>query len=292
LAAFALIAMAACAPQTQQAPPVPAPPPAPPTTDIWTAAGEGNIEQLNAHKHAGTDLNALAPEFSVTALTIAGVSGQLASAEWLLDNGANVNATNGDGSNALSAVAFFGRADIAELLIENGVDTSARNYEGQSAADVAGTDWATTEYIAALIQVPVDRASVESGRARIVEMIGGGSGGGGFEQLAFAIVSGDAAAVKAALGAGADVNARDPNLGSTPLIVAAFLGRIEIAKMLLAAGADMHAMNNDGANALAIAELDWQTTQDIAYALQVPLNNPDAIKKGKAQIADLLRKKM
>lgn len=291
---LALFVLAACA--TQQAEPPPPPPePDPPTVDVWTAAGEGNIAQLEAHKHAGTDLDGLAPELQTTPLTIAAVTGQLEAAQWLLDNGANVNATSGNGGNALSAAAFLGQAGIAKLLIDAGIDTAARDFEGNSAVDVAQTPWDMTEYIAAMLQLDVDRETVEAGRAEIIAMISGsdgGSSGGGFEELAFGIVSDDAAAVKSALAGGADVNSRNPDMGSTPLIVAAFLGRAEIAKMLLAAGADIHAMDNNGTNALTVAELDWQTTEDIAGALQIPLTDPEAIKKGKAQIAEMLRAKM
>ena len=290
---LALVVLAACATQPAEPPPPP-PEPDPPTVDVWTAAGEGNIAQLEAHKHAGTDLDGLAPELQTTPLTIAAVTGQLEAAQWLLDNGANVNATSGNGGNALSAAAFLGQAGIAKLLIDAGIDTAARDFEGNSAVDVAQTPWDMTEYIAAMLQLDVERETVEAGRAEIIAMISGsdgGSSGGGFEELAFAIVNDDAAAVKSALAGGADVNSRNPDMGSTPLIVAAFLGRAEIAKMLLAAGADIHAMDNNGTNALGVAELDWQTTEDIAAALQIPLTDPDAIKKGKAQIATMLRAK-
>ena len=73
------------------------------------------------------------------------------------------------------------------------------------------------------------------------------------------------------------------------MIFAALMGRAEIAKMLLAAGADINATDDNGTNALTVAELDWQTTEDIAGMFQIPLTNPEAIKKGKAEIAKMLR---
>ena len=291
-AALALFLLTACTTQTP-APPPPPPEPDPPTMDVFAAAAEGNIAELAANKHAGADLDALSIDVQVNALTMAAVGDQAEAAQWLLDNGANVNGLNGDGSTALNATAFLGRADVAAVLVEGGVDASIRNWEGQSAADIAGLDWATTEYIASMLQLEVDRETLEAGRAKIIAMISdGNSSGGGFEDLALAIMMDDAAAVKAALAGGADVNARNPDMGSTPLIVAAFMGRAEIAKMLLAAGADAQAMDNTGSNALMVAELDWQTTEDIATALQLPLTNPEAIKKGKAEIAEMLRDKL
>ena len=287
-----LLVLTACMTQ----PPEPPPPPPEPTMDLWTAAAEGNIAELEANKHAGSDLDAQSPnEIQVTALTMAAIGGQTEAAQWLLDNGADVNGLNGDGSTALNAATFLGRAGVGKVMIDGGVDTSIRSYEGAAAADIAQLDWETTEYIAAMLQLPVDRETVESGRAKILEMIEGPSSastGGGYEELAYAILADDAAAAKAALAAGADANSRDPNLGGTPLIFAALMGRIEIAKMLLAAGADINATDTNGTNALTVAELDWQTTQDILAMFQIPATNPEAIKKGKAEIAKMLRAKM
>lgn len=296
LAALALITLAACATQSEAPPPEPEPEPATPTMDIWTAAGEGNLAELEANKHAGADLDGPSADFQVTPLTIAVVADQADAALWLLDNGANVNGLNGDGSTALNAAAFLGRAEVAKLLIDGGVDTSIRNYEGQSAVDLARIDWQTTEYYAAMLQLDVDRATVEAGRKAILGWIEGrsdaGSTGVSWEELAFAIVAADTAAVKAALAAGTDANMRDPNTGGTPLILAAFLGQPEVATMLLMAGADIHAMNNDGANALQVAELDWETTEYIAALFQIPITDAEAWKRGKAEVAEMLRAKM
>lgn len=63
---------------------------------------------------------------------------------------------------------------------------------------------------------------------------------------------GDSGAEKTALRQGAD--ARDPNIGGTPLIYAATMGRAEIAVMLLAAGADINARGNNGTNALTAGD--------------------------------------
>ena len=298
--ALALFVVAACTTQ----PPEPPPPPPEPTMDIITAAAQGNIAELAANKHAGADLDA-PTDLRVTPLTMTALGGHAEAAQWLLDNGANINGLNGDGSTALQAAAFLGRAGVGKVLIDGGIDTSIRNWEGQSAADLAAFDWDATEYIAItmvrpavaeMLHLEVDRETVESGRAKILAMMGGGpsgeGSGGGYEELAFAILTDDAAAAKAALGAGADPNSRDPNIGGTPLIFAALMGRAEIAKMLLAAGADVNATDDNGTNALTVAELDWQTTQDILAMFQIPVTNPEAIKKGQAEIAKMLRAKM
>ena len=294
LAASALLVLSACAPQTQTVPDVveeveedlPAP-----TKDIWQASAEGDIAELAANKSAGADLDAQMPGAApATPLSVAVVVGQWSSFKWLLVNGAGLNARNGDGSTALGTAAFLGRAEMAKALIDAGIDTSIRNDSGGSALDIANLDWATTESIAAALGLALERAKVEAGRAQIIAMLGVVPAYG-WDIVAGFIIGGDAANLKAILGKGADPNVRDSNTGTTALILAAFLGRVDIAAMLLAAGADMRTVNNDGATALSVAELDRATTANIASRFSIPLPDPEAVEKGKAEIAAMLRAK-
>ena len=289
LGGLALLVLSACASQTQTAPDVDLPAP---TKDVWQASAEGDITELAANRRVGADLDGLMSGASrVTPLTIAVWTGQWGSVKWLLANGAGTSARNGDGSTALGAAAFLGRAEMAKMLIDAGIDTSVRNDSGQTALDIARLDWATTEYIAAMLRMPVERAQVEAGRAQIIAMLGG-TPIDGWGALAELIVNGDAAALKEVLGKGADPNARDPRNGTTALILAAFLGRVDIAKMLLAAGADLNATNDDGATALSVAEFDQATTEYFASMFGIPLPDPDAVEKGKGEIARMLRAKL
>ena len=288
--ALALFMLAGCAAQTRTTPPVAEEESSGPTMDIWQASADSDFAELEANKRAGADLDGLMPGAQVTALTVAVVAGQFGSVKWLLTHGANVNARNGDGSTALGAAAFLGRDRMVKMLMGFGSDTSIRNNSGQSALDIALMDWATTEYIAAMLKLPVERATVEAGREEIVAMLAEASTYG-WDALAALIVGGNTAALKAALGKGADPNARDPRDGTTALILAAFLGRTDIAKMLLAAGADLKAVNDDGSTALSVAELDWATTEYIASMFGIPIPDRDEVEKGKGEIARMLRAK-
>ena len=288
---LALFALVACTPQTRTVPPVAEEESSGPAMDIWQASAEGALAALEENRRAGADLDGLMPgEARVTPLTVAVVSGQFGSVKWLLNHGANVNARNGDGSTALGAAAFLGRDRMAKMLLGSGSDASIRNNSGQSVLDIATLDWATTEYIANMLQLPVDRATVEGGRAKIVAMLRSASAYG-WDALAELIVGGNTAAIKVALGKGANPNARDPGNGTTALILAAFLGRVDIAKMLLSAGADLKAVNNDGSTALSVAELDWATTEYIASMFGIPISDRDEVEKGKGEIARMLRAK-
>ncbi|MBM1105681.1 ankyrin repeat domain-containing protein [Aurantibacter crassamenti] len=68
-----------------------------------------------------------------------------------------------------------------------------------------------------------------------------------------AILSDDLESVKQHIAYGTDLDQRDAMSGSTPLITAASFGKSKIAQELIAAGADLHAKNNDGATALHTA---------------------------------------
>src|SRR4029450_8386066 len=64
-----------------------------------------------------------------------------------------------------------------------------------------------------------------------------------------AAADGNAAALKAMLAAGADVNAANP-AGQTALMMAALMGRADIVPLLLEAGADIRLRDNHGFTAL------------------------------------------
>ena len=64
---------------------------------------------------------------------------------------------------------------------------------------------------------------------------------------------GDVEAIERQLDAGADINARHPAKGSTPLIVAALLGHVDAVRVLLDRGADVNARGDDKGTALISA---------------------------------------
>jgi len=70
-----------------------------------------------------------------------------------------------------------------------------------------------------------------------------------------AALTGNLQAVRQHIEARADLNAKDPSSGSSPLIIAATFGRTEVARALIAAGADVNQQNNDGSTALLTAVL-------------------------------------
>jgi len=74
-----------------------------------------------------------------------------------------------------------------------------------------------------------------------------------------AVVRGDLQVVMEHIKAGSDLNVKDPTGGSSPLIVAALLGKTEIANALIEAGADLDSQNNEGSTPLHTAAFFCRT---------------------------------
>ncbi len=74
-----------------------------------------------------------------------------------------------------------------------------------------------------------------------------------------ASMTGDVQAVKRLIAAGADLNAREPFGGSSPLITSVTFGHADVAKALIDAGADLNLRNNEGSTALITAAFFCRT---------------------------------
>ena len=77
--------------------------------------------------------------------------------------------------------------------------------------------------------------------------------------LHVAVIQNNLDAIKQHIAADSDLNVKDPNGGSSPLITAALFGKTEIAKALIEGGADLNAVNNEGSTALMTAAVFCRT---------------------------------
>ena len=85
---------------------------------------------------------------------------------------------------------------------------------------------------------------------------------------------------------GADINARNRD-GTTALHGAAFLGRVETAKLLIEKGADINARSNDGSLPMNSAQLDWGITKFVIGLLKLEADEAE-VKAGRVKIVELL----
>ena len=154
----------------------------------------------------------------------AAMRGDQGSVRALLQQGADVNAAQGDGMTALHWAADRGDLEMARMLVYAGAGLDAvtrmAEYTPLHLASRAGHGG-------------VVRALLEAGSDPVAL-----TGSGGTTALHLAAASGDPAAVAALIEHGADVDAREDRAEQTPLIFAAAQNRVEAIKALLAGGAD------------------------------------------------------
>lgn len=74
-----------------------------------------------------------------------------------------------------------------------------------------------------------------------------------------AVVQGNLDAIRQHVSAGSNLNAKEPTGGCTPLMVAALYGQARAANLLIEAGANINARNNNGGTALHLAALFCRT---------------------------------
>ena len=172
-----LAAMIGCGNQETESDPVK---PAPPLVDIFTAAGEGNLEAVKQHIAAGTDLNQRATDDQKsTPLIIAITFGQVATAKALIAGKADLDLQNKDGNTALSIAAFLGYGDIVQPLLKAGADRNIKNKDGATALDIVQAPWNDIKPIYDLINsvlfqplgIPMDYERIQAARPKIAEML-------------------------------------------------------------------------------------------------------------------------
>ena len=154
----------------------------------------------------------------------AAMRGDQGSVRALLQQGADVNAAQGDGMTALHWAADRGDLEMARMLVYAGAGLEAvtrmAEYTPLHLASRAGHG----AVVRALLEAGSDPAAP--------------TGSGGATALHLAAAAGDAEAVAALIEHGADVDAREQRAEQTPLIFAAAQNRVEAIRALIAGGAD------------------------------------------------------
>jgi ankyrin repeat protein len=98
-----------------------------PEMDLPAAIISGNLEVVQQHIEAGTDINMKDQMSGSTPLMTAATFGKTAIVKALIDANADLDLKNSEGSTALHAAAFFGRIEIVQMLLDAGADKTIKN---------------------------------------------------------------------------------------------------------------------------------------------------------------------
>lgn len=181
----------------------------------------------------------------------------------LLAAGADVNVPRGDGTTALHWAAHWDRRDMVDLLISAGASVNAADdhqvtplalacLNGSAGMVAALLEAGASPHVSSMAGETPLMIAAHTGNAQVVHaLLAAGADVAAHERaqqqtaLMRAVAKNHVDSVRALIAAGADVRARSKNR-FTPLLFAAQQGNIEIARLLLDAGANVDESAPDG----------------------------------------------
>ena len=119
----------------------------PPAMDIHAAAMMGDLEAIEQHIKAGSDLNLREPAVGSTPLITAAVFDRAEVVKALIDAGVDINLQNNEGSTALHTAAFLCRVEIVELLLAKGADKTLKNNFQSTAGESISPPFSDVKFI-------------------------------------------------------------------------------------------------------------------------------------------------
>ena len=216
------------------------------STALHWAAHRGSAAAVGLLLGAGARVG-VASRYGVTPLSLAAASGNAAVVERLLKAGADPNGALPGGETVVMTASHAGRTEALRVLLAHGADVNAR----ESTRNQTALMWAAAEghvdVVRVLIQAGADMRAVSRGPLSPEGITDGESINRRvaprvyvFTPLQFAVHAGRVEAARALLEAGADIADETPQ-GMGLLTLAIANAHYELAAFLLEAGADPNA---------------------------------------------------
>jgi uncharacterized protein len=227
------------------------------TRALHWAAHFGDAELVRALLAAGADATA-ANRYGMTALQLAAVEGNVAVIQALLAAGADASAALPEGETVLMTAARTGSPDALRALLAHGADLEARDrFHGESALI-----WAAAENHAEAVRVLAEHGADLDGRSTLLTLEPRQRRAGqsilplgSWTPLMYAARENALAAGEALVGAGASLDAVDPD-GATALVIAISNAHYELAELLLNAGANPNVVDSEAGMGPLYAAVD------------------------------------
>jgi ankyrin repeat protein len=212
------------------------------STPLQWAVYKGDVAEAARLVRAGADVS-LANNYGATPMSLAAEVGKVDMLKLLVEAGANVDSPNPEGQTALMAVARTGNVDAARLLLKHGATVDAKEKWGGQTALM----WASARRHPEMMQLlitkgaDVNASSIDRDYQRHVTAEGRPKSldSGGFTPLLYAARENCSACVDVLLKNKADIDLPDPD-GVSPLLLAIMNANWDLAKQLIAAGADVN----------------------------------------------------
>ena len=136
----------------------------------------GDLEGVKKRVSAGESIDARDPQGGSTPRGVAALHGHVAIARYLIDQGADVSATNPDGNTPLHIAAFFCEFDLVEVLVAGGASLVTTNGNGERPIDVVLAPWSEplAEFyggLDAVFGLDLDLERIERDRPRMAAVL-------------------------------------------------------------------------------------------------------------------------
>jgi len=230
------------------------------TTALHWAVRNDDIELVDRLIRAGANVKAT-NRYGITPLYLASVNGSSAAIEKLLRAGADANAISNDGETALMTASRTGSVEAVKVLLAHSADVNAKeSWHGETALM-----WAVSQKHTAAARELIAKGADVNARSTVNNWERQNTAEprekwlplGGLTPLEFAARQGCVDCIPMLLEAGADINAVDQD-DITPLLSAIINGHYDAAGVLLQKGANANIADRTGRTPL-YAAVDFHT---------------------------------